>query len=43
MRRHGSARLADHIQAGAANEVPLTNYGDSVMDERVTVDLVWSF
>ena len=31
------------IDLGFAYEVPLTNEEDSVMDDRVTVDLVWTF
>ena len=37
------ARLTDAINVGIAYEIPLTNEEDSVMDERVTVDLIWNF
>jgi hypothetical protein len=37
------ARLTDCVNVGAAYEIPLTNEEDSVMDERVTVDLIWNF
>lgn len=37
------ARLTDCIDVGAAYEIPLTNEEDSLMDERVTIDLVWKF
>lgn len=37
------SRLTDSIDAGVAYEIPLTNDEDSLMKERVTVDLVWKF
>lgn len=37
------ARLTDSVNVGAAYEIPLTNEEDSVMDERVTLDLIWNF
>lgn len=37
------SRLTDSIDIGAAYEIPLTNDEDSLMRERVTVDLVWKF
>jgi len=37
------SRLTDSINVGAAYEVPLTNEKDSVMEERVTIDLIWNF
>ena len=37
------ARLTDSVNVGAAYEIPLTDEEDSVMDERVTVDLIWNF
>lgn len=37
------SRLTDSIDAGAAYEMPLTNDENSLMEARVTVDLVWKF
>lgn len=37
------SRLTDTITAGVAYEVPLTDEEDSLMKDRVTVDLVWRF
>jgi hypothetical protein len=37
------ARITDSVNIGSAYEIPLTNEEDSVMDERVTVDLIWNF
>ena len=37
------ARITDSVNIGAAYEIPLTNEEDSVMEERVTVDLIWNF
>ena len=37
------SRITDCIDVGAAYEIPLTNDEDSLMKERVTVDLVWKF
>ena len=37
------ARITDSVNVGAAYEIPLTDEEDSVMDERVTVDLIWNF
>ena len=37
------SRLTDNIDAGAAYEIPLTNENNSLMESRVTVDLVWKF
>lgn len=37
------SRITDSVNVGAAYEIPLTNEEDSVMDERVTVDLIWNF
>ncbi len=37
------SRLSDSITAGVAYEVPLTDEEDSLMKDRVTVDLVWRF
>lgn len=37
------SRLTDNVDIGAAYEIPLTNDEESLMDERVTVDLVWKF
>lgn len=37
------ARITDSVNVGAAYEIPLTNEEDSVMDERVTLDLIWNF
>ncbi len=35
--------LSDSVNVGAAYEIPLTNGEDSLMESRVTVDLVWQF
>lgn len=37
------SRLTDSVDVGAAFEIPLTSDEDSLMEERVTVDLVWKF
>lgn len=37
------SRLTESIDAGVAYEIPLTNDENSLMEERVTVDLVWKF
>ncbi len=37
------SRLTDSVDAGVAYEVPLTDDENSLMEERVTVDLVWKF
>lgn len=37
------SRLAESVDAGVAFEVPLTNEEDSLMENRLTVDLVWKF
>jgi hypothetical protein len=37
------SRLSDSVDVGAAYEIPLTNDEDSLMESRVTVDLVWQF
>ena len=37
------SRITDSIDVGAAYEIPLTNEDDSLMESRVTVDLVWKF
>jgi hypothetical protein len=37
------SRLTDSIDVGAAYEIPLTNEEDSLMESRVTLDLVWKF
>ena len=37
------SRLTQSIDAGVAYEMPLTNDENSLMEERVTVDLVWKF
>lgn len=37
------SRLCDCVDVGAAYELPLTNEEDSLMDSRLTVDLVWKF
>ncbi len=37
------SRLTDSIDVGAAYEVPLTNDENSLMESRVTLDLVWKF
>lgn len=37
------SRITDAIDIGAAYEIPLTNEESSLMDERVTIDLIWNF
>jgi hypothetical protein len=37
------SRITDAVDVGAAYEIPLTNDEESLMDERVTVDLIWKF
>ena len=37
------SRITDSINVGAAYEIPLTNEDNSLMESRVTVDLVWKF
>jgi len=37
------SRITDSIDVGAAYEIPITNEEDSLMESRVTVDLVWKF
>ena len=37
------SRITDCVNIGAAYEIPLTDEEDSLMDERVTLDLVWMF
>lgn len=37
------SRINDSIDVGAAYEIPLTNDENSLMSERVTVDLIWKF
>lgn len=36
-------RLGKQVDIGAAYEVPLTDKEDSLMDDRLTVDLIWKF
>ncbi|MGL5016988.1 MAG: hypothetical protein ACRDBP_02560 [Luteolibacter sp.] len=37
------SRITDSIDVGAAYEIPLTHEEDSLMESRVTIDLVWKF
>lgn len=37
------SRLSDSINAGLAYEIPLTDADNSLMEQRVTFDLVWKF
>jgi hypothetical protein len=37
------SRITDSVNVGAAYEIPLTNEDNSLMESRVTVDLVWQF
>ncbi len=37
------ARLTDNADFGVAYEVPLTDNEDSLMEDRITLDLVWKF
>ncbi len=37
------SRLTDHLDAGAAYEIPLTSKEDGIMEDRITLDLLWRF
>jgi hypothetical protein len=37
------SRLTESVDLGFAYEVPLTSDDDSVIDSRITVDMIWSF
>jgi hypothetical protein len=37
------SRLTDSVDVGAAYEIPLTNDENSLMEDRITVDLIWKF
>jgi len=37
------SRITDNITTGFAYEIPLTSENDSVIDDRFTLDLIWSF
>lgn len=37
------SRLSESVDVGAAYEIPLTDDESSLMDERITVDLIWRF
>ena len=37
------SRITDSIDVGAAYEIPLTDEEDSLIDDRITVDLIWKF
>ena len=37
------SRLTEHLDAGLAYEIPLTNKEDGVMEDRITFDLLWRF
>jgi hypothetical protein len=37
------ARVTDNLDLGLAYEVPLTEENDSIIQDRITLDLVWSF
>lgn len=37
------SRLTDCVDVGAAYEIPLTDEEDGLMDDRITLDLVWKF
>jgi hypothetical protein len=37
------SRIMENLDVGAAYEIPLTNDEESLMESRVTVDLVWKF
>lgn len=37
------SRLTDSVNMGVAYEIPLTNDEDSLWEDRLTVDLVWTF
>ena len=37
------SRLSENIDVGFACEMPLSEDNNSIMEDRFTVDLVWSF
>jgi hypothetical protein len=37
------SRITDDIDLGFAYEMPLTNKGDGIMEDRFTLDAVWRF
>lgn len=37
------SRITDNVNVGVAYELPLTEDNSSVMEDRVTVDLIWTF
>ena len=37
------SRLTDHLDAGAAYEITLTRKEDGIMEDRITLDLLWRF
>ncbi|WP_193212456.1 hypothetical protein [Luteolibacter marinus] len=37
------SRLSESVDLGLAYELPLTSKGDGIMEDRVTLDLVWTF
>lgn len=37
------SRITDSVDVGAAYEIPLTNDENSLIDDRITVDLIWKF
>jgi hypothetical protein len=37
------SRITDSIDVGAAYEIPLTSEDDGIIDDRITLDLVWKF
>jgi hypothetical protein len=37
------SRLTDQVEAGFAYELPLTNKEDGIMEDRLTLDLLWRF
>lgn len=37
------SRLSDSVDVGVAYEIPLTDEKNGLMDERITVDLIWTF
>jgi hypothetical protein len=37
------SRLQDNVQLGVAYEIPLTDQQENLMDNRLTIDLIWNF
>ena len=37
------SRISEQVDIGVAYEIPLTPEDDSVIEDRITLDLVWKF